>query len=447
MNLSIAELIEAVLAAALRRKQLIIWPIVFFSALCILAVLFWPRTYVTSALLMLQERQSTTSLSLDGAPTRQGRLNAEEVDTLLKSERVLTGAILDMNIRGEPLTGEAIEGEIRSLRKRISVGVVGSDFIQIELKDSERVGISEKLSIIMTRFFERLLTRGDAMRTAREFALEQRQREVVATKSAIESWIDRAQAAGAKGDFVEDRLKTLRNRKADLQNKLAAGADALLPGRPNLATIEQDLHDELRMSTRSSSADALAENSSRVRDLKALADDAAAYRAVENDISQVLNTKAQGLALSLKELPATVETKQLMREWSVLESRHIEAVNQYSAHMERARKGAGPALTPFGLIAPDSIRIIDEPRDPELPTTSLLKILVACLGAGVALGAGLAALAEQLDDRIYEPRRLAALTGVDTVFRLPELKPDAVTEADMDERPPRRGRLAIVSLA
>lgn len=448
MNLSIAGLIEIVLAAALRRKQLILWPIIFFSALAVLAVFFWPRSYATSALLMLQERQSSGSLSMDGSVSRQGRLNAEEIDTLLKSERVLTSAIIDMNVGGKPLKAEEIEGGIRSIRKRIGVSVVGSDFIQIEYKDSQREGISEQLSIIMTRFFERLLTRGDAMRTAREFALDQRQRDVMATRSAIEDWIVRAEAAGAASEPVDEKLSSLRQQRTEMDEKLKASAGVLLPGAAGLASLESAINDEIRMSSsRLSPANPLEPQSDRIEALSALGADAAALRKVDREISDLLKNRARDLAQSLKSSTTSQDqtTTALLSEWTGLEGRYSEAVDQYDSHMERSKKGSGPALTPFGLIAPDSIRIIDEPRDPELPTTSLLKILVACIGAGVGLGAGLAAMAEQFDDRIYDSRGLAKITGVDTVFRLPDAGENGSMDTEAEEQPPRRSRLSVVS--
>jgi uncharacterized protein involved in exopolysaccharide biosynthesis len=456
VNVSIAELFEILIAAVLRRKRLIVIPIVIFSALSILAILAWPRQYQAHALLMLQEGQAADPLSAGGGQSRQGRLKAEELDTLLKSDRVLAGAISDMNLGKKPLSQRDIEGEIRSLRKLISVSVVGADFIEIEFKQSERNGIGERLSIIMTRFFEHLLTREYSMKTAREFALEQRRRDVVSTDSAIEDWMVRAKAAGAAGDATDGKLAELQKRYRDLERKLLASGSTLLPGA-NLASMELAIKEEIRLASARSQATQFDGLSDRTGPLKELAADVAAYQALGLELAALRTANARTLALSLLQPQAGAADgktqslySDLHNQWEGLAARYAESVEQYDNHLKRAKKASGLSVTPFGLIAPESIRIIDEPRDPALPTTSLLKIIVACLAAGVGLGLGLAALAEQMDDRLYDSRGLGKLTGVDAVFKVPLIDLELERDKDADggstgERPHLRSHLAIVS--
>jgi uncharacterized protein involved in exopolysaccharide biosynthesis len=460
VNLSIAELFDIFIAAALRRRRLIIVPILIFGALSILAIVVWPRQYQADVLLMLQEGQSSDPLGTSGGQSRQGRLKAEEIDTLLKSNRVLAGAINDMNLGKKPLSQKDIEGEIRSLRKQIGVSVVGSDFIQVEFKQSERDGIGERLSIIMTHFFEHLLTREYSMKTAREFALEQRRRDVVSTDAAIENWMTSVKAAGVAAEATDatpdNKIAELQKRYSDIEQKLLTEASTVLPGA-NLASMDQVINDEMRVASARSASSQLEVSSDRIAALKDLSAEVDSYRALGMELAQLRIGTARTLALTLLQSQASAandKTKALYggfyNEWEGLAARYAEAVEQYDNHVKRAKKASGPGMTPFGLVAPESIRIIDEPHDPELPTTSLLKILVACLGAGVGLGAGLAALAEQFDDRIYDSRGLGELTGVDAVFKIPLIESELDRDKDSDsggtgERPPRRNRLSIVS--
>lgn len=487
VNVSIAELFEILMAAALRRKRLILMPILIFSALSILAVLSWPRQYQAHALLMLQEGQSADPLSGGNGQSRQGRLKAEEIDTLLKSDRVLAGAISDMNLGKAPLSQGDVEGAIRSLRKQIGVSVVGNEFIDIEFKQSERDGIGERLSIILTRFFEHLLTREYAMKTAREFALEQRRRDVVSTDAAIEDWMARVKSGRASGQVadakapaskssdskadvsVDPKLAELKKRHLELEQKVLASANTLLPGA-NLASMDQVIHDELRVATSRAQAGQLQGGQlqagqlqagqfegmpDRTGALKALAADIDGYRALGLDLAKQrmanAQTSAQSLLQSLagaKDDTAKTLYSGLYSEWEGLAARHVEALEQFDNHVKRAKKSSGPSMTPFGLVAPESIRIIDEPRDPALPATSLLKIVVACLAAGVGLGLGLAALAEQFDDRIYDSRTLSKLAGVDAVFKIPVIETALQRDTDADgggTRAPQRGHLMVVS--
>ncbi len=474
VNISIAELFKILIAAALRRRTLIIAPIVIFGALAVLAILTWPRQYQAHALLMLQEGQAADPLS--SSESRQGRLKVEEIDTLLKSDRVLAGAINDMNLGKKPLTQKEIEGAIRSLRKQIDVSVVGSEFIDIEFKQSEREGIGERLSIIMTRFFEHLLTREYTMKTAREFALEQRRRDVSSTDKAIEDWIARAEAlaapnrandpntlnsatspgagstGGIAGVATEGKLAELQKRHRELEQRLVNSAASLMPGA-DLSNLEQVINEEIRIASARSQSVQVEGLSDRISALKQLAIDADAYRAMGIEIAKLRIAKAKVVAQTLKQTSDAAADEKLVAlhsEWENLAGRYAEAVEQYDNHLKRAKKSIGPSATPFGLIAPEQIRIIDEPRDPELPITSVLKILVACVGAGFGLGAGLAVLAEQLDGTIYESRGLSSLTGIDAIYKVPAIDPETdpgseSESGDTGEPPPRRNRLAIVS--
>lgn len=472
MSISIAELLEILVAAVWRRWRLIVLPILIFGALSVAAVLLWPLQYQAHALLMLQEGQASDPLSSGDGPSRQGRLKVEEIDTLLKSDRVLAGAINDMNVGKKPLTQRDIEGEMKSLRKQIGVSVVGSEFIDVEFRQAEREGIGERLSIIMTRFFEHLLTREYSMKTAREFALDQRRRDVVSTDKAIEDWIARAEAPAAGSsktsaapaqstdaaggtqstDPTHSALAEKQKRYIELENRLVASGGTLLPG-VSLANLSQAINEELRaLSSRSQNIE-IDGLSGRISALKEIAAEADAYRTLGLEMARLRTEKAQGIARSIKQSGAIASDKELAalyNEWESLAARYTEAVEQYDNHLKRAKKSISPSAVPFGLIAPESIRIIDEPRDPALPATSALKILVACLAAGIGLGVGLAALAEQFDDRIYDPRSLRKITGVDAVFRVPVIDTELQREQEADSgggsgRSRSRSHLAVVT--
>lgn len=472
MSISIAELLEILVAAVWRRWRLIVLPILIFGALSVAAVLLWPLQYQAHALLMLQEGQASDPLSSGDGPSRQGRLKVEEIDTLLKSDRVLAGAINDMNVGKKPLTQRDIEGEMKSLRKQIGVSVVGSEFIDVEFRQAEREGIGERLSIIMTRFFEHLLTREYSMKTAREFALDQRRRDVVSTDKAIEDWIARAEAPAAGSskasaapsqttdvaggtqstDPTYSALAEKQKRYIELENRLVASGGTLLPG-VSLANLSQAINEELRaLSSRSQNIE-IDGLSGRISALKEIAAEADAYRTLGLEMARLRTEKAQGIARSIKQSGAIASDKELAglyNEWESLAARYTEAVEQYDNHLKRAKKSISPSAVPFGLIAPESIRIIDEPRDPALPATSALKILVACLAAGIGLGVGLAALAEQFDDRIYDPRSLRKITGVDAVFRVPVIDTELQREQEADSsggsgRSRSRSHLAVVT--
>lgn len=450
VNLSIAEVLEILIQGAWRRRWIIVAPIVIFSMLAVVVLLTWPRNYSARALLMLQESGSADPLM--GGGGRQSRLKAEEIDTLLKSDRVLADALLDMNVGRKPLTASDLEGNIKSLKRRLFVGVVGNEFIEISLNDTDREGIGDRLSIIMTSFFERLLARENTMKTAREFALEQRQRDVATTSAAVDAWIARARSAGARDELPPTEMDALHKRQASLETTVAASAQALLHAGFNMATLEQAITEELRSFSRSKDAEEFGTLSERLGQLKELESRLAEYRAVGLEIANLKLGSARRMAASLDQVKGNPQDppELLKSELALIESRYAESVDQLAKHVKLAKRGTGPSLTPLGLIAPDSIRIIDEPRDPETPTTSILKILLACIAAGLGMGGGLAVLAEQLDDRIYDRRNLASLTGIDVIYRVPAFgmehdtpaKTDAEADTPSDGIAATRGRLA-----
>lgn len=448
MNIGIRDLIHLLLAAAWRRRRLIVAPIVVFSLLSIVAALVWPRTYTARTLLMLQERQASDPLS-SGGQLREGRVRADEIDTLMKSDRVLTSAVLDFNVGKPPLSPAELENAVKSLRRQVAISVVGTEFIEIELKQSDRQGIGSRLSVLLTRFFERLLSREDSMKTARQFALEQRRRDLDVSRVAVEDWLKRVQAAGARVNTADSRVPELQAKFAALEQKLMLSASSVLSEPVTPATLGEAIADELRIAAarpRQAAGTGL-QSSAHWNALRDLDAEHEAYLAVGAELAKAVLAHARLVAQSVPQTQSG-PAQAIYQEWLSLDARYSEAMTQYDAHQKRSRKAAGPTLTPFGLIAPDSIRIIDEPRDPALPTTSLLKIILACLVGGVGLGVSFAAIAEQMDERVYESRVLENIAGADRVFRIPRIDEAGILADEPRDRPLRRLKhLSVVSEA
>jgi hypothetical protein len=70
------------------------------------------------------------------------------------------------------------------------------------------------------------------------------------------------------------------------------------------------------------------------------------------------------------------------------------------------------------LEAPERIRIIDAPKDPQIPETSRLFYLVFGVAASAIIGIGLAWAAEQTDPRLRDRHAFAAVAGVPVVAHL-----------------------------
>ncbi len=265
----------------------------------------------------------------------------------------------------------------------------------------------------MTRFFEGLLTRQDAIKTARQFSLEQRKRDVDAAQMALDEWTSRSSAAVAGGG--KSSLDLAAAAVADAQLKFAVSRQRLIESAGGLfaGTLDPEkIAEAFAVEKRILMAGAPGGDVQRTTALNALETQLEAYNSFNRELSESLL-----VAQKLRETSSGSSAVEVERQR--LTARLAEATALYGAHQVRAQKSTGPGSTPFGLIAPEAIRIIDEPRDPVSPVTSILKIILACLGAGIGLGIGLAAIAEQLDDRIHSPAVLEQLSGVPVLAHLP----------------------------
>ncbi|MGI9424904.1 MAG: hypothetical protein ACR2PA_17030 [Hyphomicrobiaceae bacterium] len=433
--MNVREFIQILLTVALRRWLVILLPIILFSGFGVLAVKYWPRTFEARTLIMLQEGQAADPLNYGGRAARRTQLRGAALDTLLKSERVLRGAILDFNLGQEPLSPKKLEAEIKSLRREIFVGVVGQEFIEIELRQSDPVGLADRLSIIVTRFLERLLSRKDAMKTARQFALEQRKRDLEHAEKTLAEWFERHQALIANEQIKADvkRIAALQKTRSEAEQKLIDAAGPILQGPVELTNIVATLA-QARQFPLGATSGVGPQRTAQVKRLEVLFE---YYEGLNTSLVQAQRASVAAVQQSLQS--AQSASGPVYQELQSLEARYNEAVEQYTAHRAQANKSKAPALPPFGLINPELIRIIDEPYDPVSPTSSVLKIVLACLAAGIGLGVGLAALAEQIDDTLYDAGGLNRLSGIDVVIPLPKMDPqskelDRIYNPDADER-------------
>jgi capsular polysaccharide biosynthesis protein len=70
------------------------------------------------------------------------------------------------------------------------------------------------------------------------------------------------------------------------------------------------------------------------------------------------------------------------------------------------------------------VKVIDPAADPTVPVSLPgFVFLIAGVFAGVALGSGLAVIAELLDQRLRYPSQFTALTGLPVLVCLPKIAP------------------------
>jgi uncharacterized protein involved in exopolysaccharide biosynthesis len=175
-----------VLDAARRRRRLLLLPIVLMVPLSLALALFLPRTFETSALLLLQETARNNPLVSDPISPEAVQQKVPGLEALLKSDQVLTQAIQEMRQRGSRLAGGDTQGAVRNLRAALTVELIGTDFLSVRLRGSAPRELGNDLSTILGNFLEALLsepaTSASQMVLARQqqyiASLETRRREI-----------------------------------------------------------------------------------------------------------------------------------------------------------------------------------------------------------------------------------------------------------------------------
>ena len=123
-------------------------------------------------------------------------------------------------------------------------------------------------------------------------------------------------------------------------------------------------------------------------------------------------------------LPDTPSPENETLSSQIIESDKIVHVARETYETYKKRYGSAAANRSASLFsAPESIIVIDPPKDPSFPVRRRLYVFLSGIFAGLLLGAGLVMLAEFLDRTVRHPDQLIALTGVPIIARLPKNDP------------------------
>jgi hypothetical protein len=178
--------IRRIAGAARRRRYLFLIPALAMVPLSLAAALLLPRSFETSALLLLQESGRNNPFAGEAISPEFMQQKVPGLEALLKSEQVLVPSIRAMEAAGSKVDKD-LQRAIRNLRTELSVELIGTDFLAIRLKGNKSQGLGRDLSIILSTFLEALLSepRGDAA----QIVLTKQQQQIISLeqkKSAIQ---------------------------------------------------------------------------------------------------------------------------------------------------------------------------------------------------------------------------------------------------------------------
>ena len=210
---SFASLLGRFVQAAWRRRFLVIVPVLILIPISIAAAFLLPRTYVARTLLVTQEGEGSF-LGRDAGQASSLNQRVAGLEALLKSDQVLL-PIVQAESPGDDLMRSRRRAE--ELRRELTIQLIGTDFLQVELKGSRQDGLGRKLRQIITRLFEVLLT----------------ENAPTATQIVLQNSLDELRAAERRQSTLEERAKEI------LPNGLPAAIERLNALQANRPTTTE----------------------------------------------------------------------------------------------------------------------------------------------------------------------------------------------------------------
>ena len=195
--------------ASWRRRFLLLTPILAMIPLSVAAALIFPRSYETSALLLLQESGRNNPFAGDPVSPEFMQQKVPGLEALLKSEQVLAPAIGEIQAAGLKSPRD-LQRAIRDLRSELSVELVGTDFLTIRLRGSKSEGLGRQLSIVLSSFLQTLLSESNG--NAAQVVLTRQQQQISSLeqkKAAVQRQMAGTAPAGANGGTRSDLQRQL----------------------------------------------------------------------------------------------------------------------------------------------------------------------------------------------------------------------------------------------
>lgn len=425
MNRSLSTTCSIALDAVHRRRLLLLVSTLSILTLGLAYALFGPKTYVAKSLMLLQETGRANPLTRE-LPSARMQDRIAGLNALLKSDRVLQHVINDLS-EGMPNDPKQLAASIRNLSNAISLELIGTDFLEFQLKGSSPVGLGKQLEAVTSRFIEALLPEQDAQ-SATQVILDKRKEELdlaardyARLKDLAGNWAPlngstRAAHLSEQRQKLQDRTKETWAVGADLDIlRLKLNDGNALPRERAKDRVQQDI---VKASAQISELEAgqsgispqLQTLKTKRSELQKLQKTEERYQALQGEIDQLTKD------VQIAQRDSVIESDLLAQSARVKKAR-----DAYESYQKRYKIASGTRSSNI-LNAPERIKLIDAPRDPEFPVNSRLKILLASLAASLLVAVALAVLAEIIDQTVRYADVLEDLTGVPVLARLPPMR-------------------------
>ncbi len=486
MRKRILENALAIVWSGWRRRYLICVPILLMPVIATAVGLVSPKKYESYTTILIQEasKQNPFLKDLTVATNLSDRMDA--LNALLHSRHILADVAFKLGVIDRETSKEDASRAIGMLSRQLRATLVGEDLIKIIHTSDDPSRMEETLKLVSLRFVERVIApQRSSIMNSESFLqkeLEARRAELIEAEQSLATYktefaselpalhganvvrlgnlkqllsTKRTELQGAKvaSEELQDRLyrtnpvvgkieekivgvmselAVLRSRYTDNHTKVQAALrklNSLEEERTKVLSISQSLKGEELERLWSMAADsALAQTMSAdrqpllVSQLERLQESeskavslAEEVKGIEGEIAE-LEAKVAGFGeheRRLGELERDLRVKRKIYE--DLAERHQLA--RVTGALGKAEEG-------------EQVKLIDPPFTPVLPSNlPIFVFTVLGIFVGIALGIGLAIIAEVIDLTIWRRKQIETLTDIPVITRIPPLggQPDGLT--------------------
>jgi hypothetical protein len=412
MKLSVSHQLRIFADAAWRRRILLMVPFLVLLPLGLAFAKFGPKSYVARSLLLLQESGRDNPLARDAGPVRmQDRIAG--LQALLKSDRVLSAAIADLANGEATADAKTLAGSAQDLSSALSLELLGNDFLEFKLKAPHKEGLGRKLEVVTVRFLEALLPAQDVVNVT-QLLLDRRKEELDDAERRLNAFGNQI-AAHLPPSYGADEaeLNSRKIRLAQKQSELASlsaevevlrGSVGRTPAQVSALETEQALG-------RPGQARTTVRDTIDTSDLMKMQAGEARVDALRKEVDQ------SGRDVDKLQQRLTLAYAPIGRQLENLKSDARKARISYEQVAKNYTPPSKMRSTTI-LNAPERIKVIDAPRDPEQPTLSALKIMLIAFAASLLSAVGVAVIAELLDPRLRRRDQYEQVAGIPVLARL-----------------------------
>ncbi|WP_367989074.1 GumC family protein [Vibrio sp. NTOU-M3] len=465
--------IVILLSGAWRRRYLIVLPVLILPVMGFVISKLVPTTYHAHTSMLIQETAKMNPFLEDLAVSTMLKERLNALSTLLKSRHVLKSVAKERGLINDTMTPAEIERVINHISSNLTISQLGKDFLKIQLSARHPEGMKELLESVSNHFIEQLLApERSSIQDSRDFLsfhIDKRRNELDLAESALAEYQN--QYASVTPEMQGQTLTRLAALKQSLAEKEAelAGVKKSLGSldqqlsrtNPVIGRIEDQIIEirsqltllQAKYTDQHSSVQAKKRELTRLEDERALLvgqtqpnmntdqlwDIASSNLGNISEIQPLLVTQLHSLQTvrgqyeslseetkSLRGMIEQLETQtksfgdnakqlfRLEREVQIKRQLFDELIERY----EMAQLTGS-----LGIFEQNKrVKIIDLPYTPSVPSNlpAIIFVLAGFVG-GIALGIGLATLAELFDTSVRRRDQLEEITGVPVITVIPKV--------------------------